>query len=118
MMLVFEARVALRLMPMSNAFTPPPRQQYLAWVEEQIEDYKTALTRDELLDLAEQAVRDLFTTPDGQYPLTEILLRDAVDTLLFERLNLPDFKHWQKMCRNDTSMRPAIETPEMVRAAG
>ena len=102
---------------MSNAFTPP-RQQYQAWVEEQIEEYKTALTRDELLDLAEQAVSDLFTTPDGQYPLTEILLRDAVDTLLFQRLNLPDYKHWVKACRNDTTVRPGIETTESMRAAG
>lgn len=102
---------------MSTAYTPP-RQQYQAWVEEQIEEYKTALTRDELLDLAEQAVEDLFTTPDGQYPLTEILLRDAVDQLLFKRLNLPDYKHWLKLCRSDTSMRPVLETTEIVRAAG
>src|SRR5436189_6391887 len=102
---------------MSNSFTPP-RQQYQAWVEEQIEEYKTALTRDELLDLAEQAVCDLFTTPDGQYPLTEILLRDAVDTLLFKRLNLPDYKHWVKASRSDASLRPGIETAAPVRAAG
>lgn len=102
---------------MSTAFNPS-RRQYQAWVEEQIEEYKTALTRDELLDLAEQAVEDLFTTPDGQYPLTEILLRDAVDQLLFKRLNLPDYRHWVKLCQSDTSMRPALETPEAIRAAG
>ena len=76
---------------MTNPFSAP-RREYQAWVEEQIEEFKTALTRDELLDLAEQAVEDLFTSPDGQYPLTEILLCDAVDTLLFKRLNLPDYK--------------------------
>ena len=27
-----------------------PRQQYQAWIEEQLEDYKAGLTRDELLD--------------------------------------------------------------------
>ena len=102
---------------MSNRFTAP-RHAYQAWVEEQIEDYKTALTRDELLDLAEQAVEDLFTTPDGQYPLTEILLCDAVDALLFTRLNLPDYKHWLKLCRSDTSMRPSLETADTLRAAG
>lgn len=102
---------------MSNTFTPP-RQQYQAWVEEQIEEYKTALTREELLNLAEQAVQDLFTTPDGQYPLTEILLCDAVDTLLFKRLNLPDYKHWLKLCRSDTRSRPGLETVEPIRAAG
>lgn len=99
------------------AFTPT-RRLYQAWVEEQIEEFKTALTRDELLDLAEQAVRELFTSPDGQYPLTEILLRDAVDALLFKRMNLPDYKHWAKACRSDTSLRPTLETPEAMRAAG
>jgi hypothetical protein len=99
------------------AFTPT-RRLYQTWVEEQIEEYKTALTRDELLDLAEQAVRELFTTPDGQYPLTEILLRDAVDALLFKRMNLPDYKHWSKACRTDTSLRPTLETTEAIRAAG
>ena len=102
---------------MSNPFSAP-RHQYQAWVEEQIEEYKTALTRDELLDLAEQAVEGLFTTPDGQYPLTEILLCDAVDALLFRRLNLPDYKHWLKLCRTDTSMRPSLGTSETLRAAG
>ena len=102
---------------MSNPFSAP-RHQYQAWVEEQIEEYKTALTRDELLDLAEQAVEGLFTTPDGQYPLTEILLCDAVDALLFRRLNLPDYKHWLKLCRTDTSLRPSLGTSETLRAAG
>lgn len=102
---------------MATAFTPP-RKQYHAWVEEQIEEYKTALTRDELLDLAEQAVQELFTTPDGQYPLTEILLCDAVDRLLFIRLNLPDYKHWLKTCRSDTVNRPDLETAETMRVAG
>ncbi len=102
---------------MSNAFTAP-RREYQAWVEEQIEEYKSALTREELLDLAEQAVTDLFTRPDGQYPLTEILLCDAVDALLFRRLNLPDYKHWVKLCRSDTSMRPSLGTEATLRAAG
>jgi hypothetical protein len=102
---------------MATAFTPP-RKQYQAWVEEQIEEYKTALTRDELLDLAEQAVQELFTTPDGQYPLTEILLCDAVDRLLFIRLNLPDYKRWLKTCRSDTANCPDLETGETMRVAG
>lgn len=102
---------------MSQTFAAP-RRQYQAWVEEQIEEYKTALTREELLDLAEQAVKDLFERPDGQYPLTEILLCDAVDALLFRRLNLPDYKQWLKLCRSDTSLRPSVGTPNPLRAAG
>ena len=95
-----------------------PRQLYQAWIEEQLEDYKAALTRDELLSLADEAVQQLFTSPDGQYPLTEILLCDAVDALLLRRLNLPDFRQWQRLCRNDTRGRPLEETALALRAAG
>lgn len=94
-----------------------PRQLYQAWVEEQIEDFKTSLTRDELLALADEAVQQLFSAPDGQYPLTEMLLCDVVDTLLFHRLGLPDFKQWQKQCRNDTEKRPRKSTGSAVKKA-
>ena len=94
-----------------------PRQLYQAWLEEQLEDYKAALTRDEILTLADEAVQQLFTTADGQYPLTEILLCDAVDALLLRRLNLPDFRQWRRTCRNDTQDRPIEETASPLRAA-
>ena len=100
-----------------SAPTAAPRQLYLAWLEEQLEDYKASLTRDELLSLADVAVQNLFTTPDGQYPLTEILLCDAVDALLLQRMNLPDFKAWQKQCRSDTAPRPRKSTSTRVRKA-
>ena len=95
----------------------PPRQEYTAWIEEQIEDFKTSLTRDELLTLADEAVQGLFTTPDGQYPLTEMLLCDAVDALLFQRLGLPDYKTWAKQCRSDTLKRPTKETRTRIKKA-
>jgi hypothetical protein len=93
-----------------------PRQRYQAWIEEQLEEYKAALTRDELLDLAEVAVQQLFDAPDGQYPLTEILLCDAVDRLLLARMNLPPYRQWQRLCRSDTPERPVPETPAPLRA--
>lgn len=83
-----------------------PRQQYVQWVEDRIEDYKSALTREELLSLADQAVDGLYDTDDGQYPLTEILLKDAVDALIFRRLHLPTYRQWLKSYRNDTPDRP------------
>lgn len=95
-----------------------PRQAYQAWIEEQLEDYKAALTRDELLDLAEVAVQQLFDAPDGQYALTEILLCDAVDRLLLERLNLPGYRQWSRACQKDTQHRPDSGTPVSLRAAG
>ena len=100
-----------------TAPTAAPRQLYHAWVEEQIEDFKTSLTRDELLTLADEAVQQLFDSPDGQYPLTEILLCDVVDALLFRRLSLPDYKQWAKQCRSDTVKRPRKSTPARVMKA-
>jgi hypothetical protein len=85
-----------------NAPPRSPRQQYLDWVEEQIEEHKAALNRDELLSLADDAVRQLFDTNDGQYPLTEILLKDAVDALIFKRLGLPSFRTWRRSYQSDT----------------
>jgi hypothetical protein len=83
-----------------------PRRLYEAWIEDQLEDYKASLSRDELLALADQAVDQLFDAPDGQYPLTEILLCDVVDTLLMQRLNLPDYRQWLRSRRFDTAARP------------
>jgi hypothetical protein len=88
----------------------PPRLRYLAWVEEQIEDFKCSVRREELLELADEAVTNLIDAPDGQYQLTEILVCDAVDRLIFQRLDLPSFKKWQRMYQNDTDARPNTGT--------
>lgn len=79
------------------------RHRYLEWVEEQIEEQKASLTRDELLHLADEAVRHLFDSQDGQYPLTEMMLCDEVDALLFRQLRLPNFRQWLRVYHNDTS---------------
>ncbi len=93
--------------------TPPsPRQEYLDWVEDRIEDYKAGLTREELLSLADRAVDELFDTADGQYPLTEILLRDAVDELIFQHLGLPGYRRWLRTCQSDTVDRPLHGTTD------
>jgi len=94
------------------------RPAYNAWVEDQIEEYKSALTRDELLDLAEVAVQRITQSPDGQYALTEILLRDAVDALILQRLRLPGFRQWRRSCLSDTSGRSLQGTDVPMRAVG
>lgn len=94
-----------------------PRQQYLDWVDDQIEEYKASRTREELLDVAEEAVARLRAHPDGQYALTELLLCDAVDALIFEKLGLPDYRGWRKTCQNDTEERPSEGTPGAFRVA-
>jgi hypothetical protein len=82
------------------------RQQYVAWIEDRVEDFKTGLPREELLSLAEEAVEGLFDTNDEQYPLTEILLRDAVDALILRRLRLPTYRQWLRTCQSDTTACP------------
>jgi hypothetical protein len=84
---------------MMTAPHAPSRQRYLAWVEDQIEEYKSGLSRDELMTVADEAVQQLFDSPDDQIPLTELLLRDAVDMLLFRRLKLPTYRQWLKTYR-------------------
>ncbi len=88
----------------------PSKQLYLAWVEQRIEDFKDSISRDELLECADEAVQELYADPEGQYTLTEIVLRDAVDMLLFRRLGLPTYKQWLKLCQIDTPERPPEST--------
>lgn len=95
-----------------------PRRLYEAWLEDQIEDYKSALSRDELLSLADEAVQQLFDAPDGQYSLTEILLCDAVDRLLVKRLNLPDYRQWLRVRRGDAGARSRDGAPGGAAAVG
>jgi hypothetical protein len=89
-----------------------PRHEYLAWVEDQVEDFKAGISREDLLAIADEAVQDLFDDDAGQYPLTEILLRDAVDALIAQRLRLPSYRQWLRTCRSDTDDRPPEGTDE------
>lgn len=89
---------------------PAPRQQYLSWIEEQIEDFKETISRDELLQIADEAIVELENSPDGQISLTEIVLADAVDRLIFLRLRLPTYRQWLRACQNDTQGRPPGST--------
>jgi hypothetical protein len=81
-----------------KGLTLSERQLYEAWIEDRVEDYKAGLSREALMDLAEQAVQELFDQQD-QYPLTEIVLRDAVDHLIRRRLRLPGFRAWVRKHR-------------------
>ncbi len=90
----------------------PSRQLYHEWVEQRIEDFKDSISRDELLEYADEAVQELYADPAGQYQLTEIVLRDAVDLLLFRRLGLPSYKQWLKLCQIDTPERPPESTTQ------
>ncbi len=71
-----------------------PRQEYEEYVSQRIEDYKNQLTREQLLALADDAVRELEAGLDGQLVLTEVLVLEHVDRLIKRRLRLPGQRRW------------------------
>jgi hypothetical protein len=73
----------------------PPRQEYEEYILEQIEDFKGRLSRDQLLAIADEAVRELEADQAEQLVLTEILMLEHVDQAIMRRLNLPTFRRWQ-----------------------
>lgn len=70
------------------------RRFYLEWVEDQIEAFKDSIPRGELINLADEVIRELRVSPKGQYQLTEVLLCEAVDRKIFRLLKLPDYRSW------------------------
>lgn len=84
------------------------RLAYAEWVEEQIEAYKEAVSRADLLRLADEVVDELRVASDGQYQLTEVLLLEAVDRKIARLLKLPGFRAWSA-ARSDpqTAAHPA-----------
>jgi len=72
------------------------RQEYEEFVLQRIEEYKGHLSRQELLGIADEAVRELEVGPADQLLLTEVLLLEHVDRLIVRRLELPSFRRWRQ----------------------
>jgi hypothetical protein len=66
---------------------------------QRIEEYKNALSRDEILCIGDEAIRELEMNAGGQYLLTEVLLLEHVDRLIARRLRLPSFPQWRRRHR-------------------
>src|SRR5438094_4985869 len=76
----------------------PPRslkQEYQEFLLQRIEEYKNTLSREELLEIGDEAVRELEESSAGQYLLTEVLLLEHVDRIIARRLRLPAFPRWR-----------------------
>lgn len=71
------------------------RQEYQEFILQRIEEFKDQLTRDELLAVADEAVRELETGTEDQLVLTEVLVLEHVDRLIMRRLNLPSYRRWR-----------------------
>src|ERR1700730_9540491 len=70
------------------------KHEYELYLEREIENYKESVPRSVLLSIGDDAVRALAT--QRQFALTELLLVDEVDKIIFKRLRLPAYVTWRK----------------------
>lgn len=84
------------------------RQEYEDFILQRIDEYKDQLSRNQLLSIADEAVRELEANSEEQLVLTEVLVLEHVDKLIMRRLRLPSFRHWRKRYLN---LRRAQQQP-------
>ena len=70
------------------------KHEYELFVEREIENYKESVPRSVLLSIGDDAVRAL--AAPQQFALTELLLVDEVDKIIFKRLRLPAYATWRR----------------------
>lgn len=70
------------------------KHEYELFVEQEIENYKESVPRSVLLGIGDEAVSAL--SADPQFALTELLLCDEVDKIIFKRLRLPGYDTWRR----------------------
>src|SRR3954463_5049100 len=83
-----------RLSGMAQRPTRSLKHEYELFVEQEIENYKESIPRSVLLGIGDDAVSSLTAAP--QFALTEILLCDEVDRIIFKRLRLPSYDTWRR----------------------
>jgi hypothetical protein len=70
------------------------RHEYEVFLEEEIENYKESIERSALLSIGDEAVSRLGS--GAQILLTELLLCDEVNRIIFKRLRLPSYTTWRR----------------------
>jgi hypothetical protein len=79
---------------MAQRLTRSLKHEYELFVEQEIENYKESVPRSVLLGIGDEAVASLSAAP--QFALTELLLCEEVDRLIFRRLRLPSYDTWRR----------------------
>jgi len=90
---------ARRAAPRITRLPPSLRQEYQEFILQRLEEYKNTIAREELLEIGDEAVRELELSGEGQYLLTEVLLLEHVDRIIARRLRLPSFRRWSQKHR-------------------
>lgn len=70
------------------------KHEYGVYVEQEIENYKESVPRSVLLSIGDEAVASLGAA--AQLALTEMLLWEEVDRIIFRRLRLPSYDTWRR----------------------
>jgi hypothetical protein len=70
------------------------KHEYELFVEQEIENYKESVPRSVLLSIGDEAVSSL--SADPQLTLTELVLCESVDRIIFKRLRLPAYDTWRR----------------------
>ena len=83
------------------------KYEYALYLEQEIENYKESVSRTVLLTIGDDAVRALAT--QQQFALTELLLCDEVDKIIFKRLRLSSYATWRK---NRLKLMAELRRPE------
>ena len=84
------------------------KQEYQEFILQRLEEFKNTLPRAELLQIGDEAVRELQASAQDQYLLTEVLLLEHVDRIIARRLRLPSFPRWKQKHR---ALREAQREP-------
>jgi len=84
------------------------KQEYQEFILQRLEEYKNGIPRAELLEIGDEAVRELQASAQDQYLLTEVLLLEHVDRIISQRLRLPSFPRWRQKHR---ALREAQKEP-------
>ncbi|MBM3884408.1 MAG: hypothetical protein FJ361_01005 [Gemmatimonadetes bacterium] len=83
------------------------RQEYLRYVEREVEDYKSSVSREFLYGIAAEAARTL--DEGAQLGMREVMLADEVDKIIARRLRLPTFVTWRRRRERNAS---ELQRPE------
>lgn len=70
------------------------RHEYELYIEQEIENYKESIPRAAILAIGDEAAARLAAEP--QFALTELLLLEEVDRIIFRRLRLPKYDTWRR----------------------
>lgn len=70
------------------------KHEYELYVEQEIENYKESVPRGVLLGIGDEAVAAL--AREAQFTLTELIVWEEVDRLIFRRLRLPSYATWRR----------------------